>query len=162
MGLTVNKDNDQRFDVDDASAASAKYLKILDDCFSKETTLTESKKTFSVSNKEERLKFTLAAYNAGEGRIANAQLKAKEAGKNPTKWSDVKNYLKATGLSSKKIEEIQNYVMNVLVYAFEFFKKSGADKNAKNKCPENIDGFPKGGHWITKDGRHILIKNKKD
>ena len=30
MGLTVTKENDQRFDVDDASAASAKYLKTLD------------------------------------------------------------------------------------------------------------------------------------
>src|SRR3989339_321220 len=31
FGLTVTKENDQRFDVDDASAASAKYLKIIDD-----------------------------------------------------------------------------------------------------------------------------------
>ncbi|MBN1114044.1 MAG: transglycosylase SLT domain-containing protein [Oligoflexia bacterium] len=29
LGLTVTKENDQRFDVDDASAAAAKYLKIL-------------------------------------------------------------------------------------------------------------------------------------
>ncbi|MBD3393426.1 MAG: transglycosylase SLT domain-containing protein, partial [Chitinivibrionales bacterium] len=64
MGLTVSKENDQRFDVDDASAAAAKYAKKIDAFFSKETTLVKGLKTIPVSNPSERKKFTIAAYNA--------------------------------------------------------------------------------------------------
>ncbi len=45
MGLTTGKENDQRFDIDDSSAAAAKYLKNLDESFSKETILAQSLKT---------------------------------------------------------------------------------------------------------------------
>jgi hypothetical protein len=44
-------------------------------------------------------------------------------------------------------------------YEKEFDKKSKADPNAKYKRARPIDPYPSGGHWITKDGRHILIQN---
>lgn len=160
VGLAVTKDNDQRFDIDDASAAAAKYLKIIDDSFGNQTALSENIKTIPIPNSNERLKFTVAAYNAGEGRIARAQMKAKADGKNPEQWNDVKKYLEAAGASTKKSEEIQNYVEEVLAYSEEFSKKSKADKMARDRRPEKIENFPKGGHWITKDGRHILIRYK--
>jgi len=68
LGLSVSKDNDQRFDVDAASAASAKYLKTLDDSFRTKTNLGSVIVTAPVSDSTERVKFTLAAYNAGEGQ----------------------------------------------------------------------------------------------
>lgn len=44
-------------------------------------------------------------------------------------------------------------------YEEEFDKKSKADPNAKYKKAKPVDPYPSGGHWITKDGRHILIKD---
>ena len=64
-GLGVSKQNDQRFDIDRASSAAARYLKDLD----------------------------LGAFNAGEGRVAVAQRLAEKAGKDPQSWSDVAEYL---------------------------------------------------------------------
>lgn len=159
MGLNASMENDQRFDIDDSSAAAAKYLKTLDDSFSKETSLARNLKITPVKNSKERMKFTLAAYNAGEGRIAKAQKLTKKAGKDPSKWEDVKEHLKEAGASASKVEEVQDYVDDVLANSKEFAKKSKADKRAKNKRPKKIKDSPKGGHWITKDGRHILIQD---
>lgn len=47
-----------------------------------------------IDNKEERLKFILAAYNAGNGHINDARALAKKYGANPNIWEDnVKKYL---------------------------------------------------------------------
>ncbi len=69
LGLTTSKKNDQRFDIDDPSAAAAKYLKFLDDTFREGAELSRNLKAVAVDDPDERLKFTLAAYNGGEGRI---------------------------------------------------------------------------------------------
>lgn len=85
FGLTVAKENDQRFDVDDASAAAAKYLKTIDDSFKGPISLANTLKTIAVTNSKERTNFVIAAYNAGEGRIAKAQKLAKKIGRDPQK-----------------------------------------------------------------------------
>jgi len=46
-----------------------------------------------VPNKEERIKFVLAAYNIGLGHVIDAQLLANKYGKDMTKWDDVKHFL---------------------------------------------------------------------
>lgn len=158
MGLTVSPKNDQRFDVDDSFAAAAKYLKTLDRSFSKKTSLGRGVKTTPVKSPSERKKFTIAAYNAGEGRIARAQKAAKHAGKNPQKWSDVEQFLEEAGASKKKAKEIRDYVEKVQKYEKEFSKKSKANKKAKFKKPKKIKSSPESGHWITLDGRHIFIE----
>ena len=48
----------------------------------------------SVENEEERIKFILAAYNAGSGHVNDAQALAEKYGKNPMKWDAVDEYLK--------------------------------------------------------------------
>ncbi|MBN1115442.1 MAG: hypothetical protein JXA66_08880, partial [Oligoflexia bacterium] len=63
----------------------------LDDTFNKSTILTSEVKTIKVEDSDERVYFVVAAYNAGEGRIAIAQKLAKKAEENYLKWDIVKN-----------------------------------------------------------------------
>ena len=51
----------------------------------------------------------IAAYNAGEGRIARAQKKAEENGGNPAEWDDVKEFLGNAGASSASSRETREY-----------------------------------------------------
>ena len=147
-GLTVAKGNDQRFDIDRASSAAARYLKDLNTWFGKRTTLSEGLRTIPVKSISERKKFVLGAFNAGEGRIAKVQRLAEKAGKDPQSWSDVAEYLP---------KETQQYVETVPRYEAEFALKSQADKNVKRK------GVRKGkyrctvGHWRTIDDRPVFI-----
>jgi len=55
--------------------AAAKYLKIMEGNFK------------SIENREERMKFILASYNAGIGHIYDAQALAKKYGKDPHVWT---------------------------------------------------------------------------
>lgn len=56
---------------------------------------------------ENRLKLTLAAYNAGPTRISDAQKMAKYVNDNPNDWQSVKNSL---SLLSKKYASLHKYV----------------------------------------------------
>ena len=147
-GLIVSKQNDQRFDIDRASSAAARYLKDLNTWFGKRTTLSESLHTIPVKNVSERKKFVLGAFNAGEGRIARAQRRAEKAGENPQLWEDVAKYLS---------RETQQYVERVPLHEVEFALKSSANKNMKKQ------GVRKGqyrctvGHWRTIDDRPVFI-----
>lgn len=159
MGLTISETNDQRFDIDDASWAAAKYLKMMDGYFSKETTLIDDLKTIAINDCAERKKFSLAAYNGGEGRIAGAQKKTQQAEKDPLMWSAVKDFLEAAGALPDKAEEIITYVENVLSYEIEFSKKSSADKEIKHKKESSLKEQTEDGHWVTIDGQPVLIKD---
>ncbi|MBP5318859.1 MAG: transglycosylase SLT domain-containing protein [Paludibacteraceae bacterium] len=46
-----------------------------------------------VEDREERIKFTLAAYNSGPGHIFDARALAEKHGKNPDVWSEVEPYV---------------------------------------------------------------------
>ena len=59
----------------------ARYLKQLTSYFA------------DVKNADERLKFVLAAYNAGSGHIRDAMMLARKYGKNPHNWTDVSEYI---------------------------------------------------------------------
>ncbi|MGC8824609.1 MAG: transglycosylase SLT domain-containing protein [Bacteroidales bacterium] len=63
-------------------AVGVKYLKWLDGKFKP-----------LVSQKEERIKFVLAAYNIGIGHIFDAQMLAKKYGKRMDRWADVREFL---------------------------------------------------------------------
>ncbi len=68
-------------------AVGVKYLKWLDKKFEP-----------LVKDKDERIKFVLAAYNIGIGHIFDAQLLAKKYGKSMTNWNDVKEFLRNKSL----------------------------------------------------------------
>ncbi len=147
-GLIVSKQDDQRFDIDRASSAAARYLKDLNTWFGKRTTLARGLQTISVKSISERKKFVLGAFNAGEGRIARAQRRAEKVGKNPQSWEDVARYLS---------RETQQYVEQIPLYEAEFALKSPANKHIKKQ------GVRKGpyrctvGHWRTIDDRPVFI-----
>ena len=159
MGLIVSKKNDERFDLDASSAAAAKYMKTLDNNFKKESIITANTKTIAVNNAEERKKFDMAAYNGGSGRIAEAQNFALAAGDDPTKWDNVKDYLEKAGATKDKANEIREYVDKILAYEEEFKKGSKANADSKFKRAGKLEPYPSGSHWITLNGRHILIKD---
>lgn len=154
MGLSTTKRNDERFDIDASSAAAGKYLKTLDNHFRRPATLTENLRTVPIVDRNERKSFVIAAYNAGDARIAIAQQEAIMAGRDPTKWDDVNQYLEKAGASKAKAIEIRNYVDRVKRYEREFSIKSPANSRSKYEGPS----YPRGAHWITISGRHILIK----
>ncbi|MDR0427555.1 MAG: transglycosylase SLT domain-containing protein [Dysgonamonadaceae bacterium] len=91
-------------------------------------------KSFSrIEDELERIKFILAAYNAGSGHIYDAQTLAEKYGKNPLLWIDVEEYLKLKHLPEYyedpavkqgyfKSRETVSYVQNVLE-RWEYYKE---------------------------------------
>ena len=156
-GLSVSRKNDQRFDMDYASSAAARYLKDLDTIFSKRTLLAEGKSTIPIKDVSERKEFVLGAFNAGEGRVAGAQRLAKLAGKNSGLWADVEGFLEPAGAKKSSADEARDYVEQVPLYEVEFATKSPADKTRKRKSPGRSKYRCTEGHWVTVDDRPVFI-----
>lgn len=159
-GPKITAKNDWRYDIDDSSYFAAMHLNNLNGIFSKDTILDKGIKTIAIINSNDRKLFIIAAYNAGEGRIAKAQAAAQKDGKDPTNWNETKNYLIDAGAPEEKALETINYVDKVTGYEEEFSKKSKANKNLKGKKPKKLSQI-EDGHWITlNDGRHIIVDKK--
>ncbi len=156
-GLKVSKQNDQRFDIDRASSAAARYLKDLYKMFGQNTDLPGRRHTTAVRNLSERKKFVVGAFNAGEGRIAGAQRLAEQAGKNPRLWGDVRDFIAEAGTTPAKERETKEYVEDVFRYEAEFAIKSPADKNKKQKKPRKQQAWCTEGRWRTIDDRPVFI-----
>ncbi len=69
--------------------------------------LTFNQPVGPTTDPEEANKLAVAAYNAGIGKLREAQKKAKEAGKDPHKWDDIKEHMPL---------ETRGYVDNVKGY----------------------------------------------
>ena len=156
-GLSVSKNNDQRFDIDRASSAAARYLKDLDTFFSKNTELFKGLTTVAVKNSLERYKFVLAAYNGGQGRVADAQHRAETAGKSPYLWTDVEKFLESKSTRKSTADQMREYVEKVALYEAEFASKSPADQMMKSKEPRKGMYRCADGHWRTIDDRPVFI-----
>lgn len=72
------------------------YLKRLNKLFRSENTLNRSTKTVGAKSEADLEKISLAAYNAGEGRIARAQARAKAEGKDPQEFAAIEPYIPAS------------------------------------------------------------------
>lgn len=69
------------------------YLRYLHDIFSSPTKLPNDRATQAAANSTSLEKLAVAAFNAGEGRVASAQARAERAGKDPTTYEHVSQYL---------------------------------------------------------------------
>lgn len=72
---------DKRFDPEQNIAASARYIRKVSQSFS------------DIKDSEERIRFTLAAYNGGVGHVQDAQTLARKAGLNHHVWQDVAPFI---------------------------------------------------------------------
>ena len=86
------------------------YLRRLHDLFGKESNLGWNIKTVPASSAGDLEKLAVAAFNAGEGRVARAQARAQAAGKNPGEFDAIRPYLPAS---------TQQYVQRVLGFRDE-------------------------------------------
>lgn len=84
------------------------YLKYLFKVFSsKETTLQQDLRTTPGEDLHEVRRLAVAAYNAGEGRVARAQAQARNRGKNPARYQDVAPYLPST--TRRYVERVERF-----------------------------------------------------
>jgi soluble lytic murein transglycosylase-like protein len=85
------------------------YLNYLDGAFARPVVLDDAgRMTTAVPNHAERRRFAIAAYNAGEGRVAAAQQAAGAAGRDPSRFDHVRPFLPPI---------TQRYVERVLTFA---------------------------------------------
>lgn len=82
----------------------------------------------SYFNKEEiseknKIRFSLASYNAGPGRIKQARIKAKSMGHNPDKWFREVEYALLAMNKSEPVDYVSSINQQVLAYSALGFKK---------------------------------------
>ena len=72
------------------------YLRYLHDLFSRDSALSNSLSTRAAANSSSLEKLAVAAFNAGEGRVASAQEHAAKDGKDPAQYEQIAAYLPGT------------------------------------------------------------------
>lgn len=83
------------------------YLKYLDGIFSQATELRQGLETTPVANAAERRLFAVAAFNAGQGRVATAQARAAAGGGDPARYEDVRPYLPS--ITRTYVDRVSHY-----------------------------------------------------
>lgn len=72
------------------------YLRYLHDIFKTNTDLPKQLKTRAAADPNSLEKFAVAAFNAGEGRVASAQIRSERLGKDPSYYEQVAPFLPRT------------------------------------------------------------------
>lgn len=98
------------FDPDLNIELGTSYLRYLHDIFTSPTALPNDRSTKAAADDTSLEKLAVAAFNAGEGRVASAQARAQRAGKDPAHYDNVAPFLPASTreyvsrvVSSKKL-----------------------------------------------------------
>jgi soluble lytic murein transglycosylase-like protein len=101
------------------------YLRRLHDLFSTTNVLTNNIATSPAANSTSLEKLAVAAFNAGEGRVASAQRRAERAGGDPSNFAAVAPYLP---------DSTQEYVNRVFQFREQYrsrFEDSGDAKRGE-------------------------------
>jgi len=77
----------------DDVALGVAHLRYLDEIFADDAALGGSLRTVAVDDPGERARFAVAAYNAGEGRVASAQRRAAELRRDPRRYEHIRPFL---------------------------------------------------------------------
>lgn len=91
------------------------YLRYLHDLFSRSVSVTDGLLTSAAANSSSLEKLALAAFNAGEGRVASAQMRAAREGKDAAHYDAVEPYLP---------DSTKNYVKKVISLKEDFKSSS--------------------------------------
>jgi soluble lytic murein transglycosylase-like protein len=91
----------------DDVALGVGYLRYLHDLFGRDARLRPGLETVAVGDAAERRLFAVAAFNAGEGRVARAQARAAAAGGDPTRFTDVRPFLPP--ITQRYVERVSGY-----------------------------------------------------
>jgi soluble lytic murein transglycosylase-like protein len=91
----------------DDVALGVGYLDYLDRVFRKDTGLTARLSTDGIADQQERRRFVAAAFNAGEGRVAGAQVRARQMGLDPTRFANIRRFLPA--ITQGYVDRVQRY-----------------------------------------------------
>lgn len=83
------------------------YLRHLDDLFSQDTPLRPGLSTVAVADAAERRNFAVAAFNAGQGRVAGAQAKVARLGGDPTSFAQVRRHLPS--ITQTYVDRVSRY-----------------------------------------------------
>jgi membrane-bound lytic murein transglycosylase MltF len=94
----------------DDVALGVGYLRYLHDLFGRAAKLGGGLETVPIDDTDERRRFAVAAFNAGEGSVARAQARAAALGGDPTRFADVRPFLPRI---------TRGYVERVAVYTRE-------------------------------------------
>lgn len=86
------------FDPEQSVKAGTKYLKWLNKLWAKK-----------VPDPDERRKFILASYNAGQGHVLDARRLTKKYGGDPDKWDDVAKYLRLKANKKYYTDDVVKY-----------------------------------------------------
>lgn len=91
----------------DDVALGVAHLSWLNDAFTRDTTLGGSLHTMPVRDASERTRFAVAAYNAGEGRVARAQERAADLHRDPTRYENIRAFL--PGITQRYVDRVMRY-----------------------------------------------------
>ncbi|MCB0339356.1 MAG: transglycosylase SLT domain-containing protein [Bdellovibrionales bacterium] len=106
------------FNPEQNSVLGVSYLRYLHEIFSSDTSLPNGANTVAAANSTSLENLAVAAYNAGEGRVASAQARARAQGLDPSEYSSIEPYLP---------ESTQQYVRRVGQVKPDYFDFPGSN-----------------------------------
>jgi len=91
----------------DDVAVGVGYLRYLHDLFARGGALTSKLDAVKVSDNDDLRQFAVAAFNAGEGRVAQAQKRAAAAGLDPSSFDAIRKFLPQS--TRAYVDRVANY-----------------------------------------------------
>jgi soluble lytic murein transglycosylase-like protein len=91
----------------DDVALGVAHLRYLHDLFDRQASLGGNVRTVAVGDPRERSRFAVAAYNAGEGRVARAQEQAAALRRDPTRFASIRAFLPR--ITQRYVDRVMRY-----------------------------------------------------